>query len=210
MPRIPQSLRERAIGMLNAGMTMNAVAINTGCCIREIRHPRQVFQATGHKKDRSRGGRPRVTTHDQERYIRNTHLRNRFQTATITAAKTHCTHNNSISAQTVRNHLREGGLSARRPYVGYVLARLHRVNQVNWARTHKHWFKQQLNSVLFFDESRCSLIEVMTWFEYTLGKINMSTVAYLNEIVLGLGVLSWFGRAFDMAFALISSLSKAT
>ena len=28
MPRIPQNLRERDIGMLNAGMTMNAVAMN--------------------------------------------------------------------------------------------------------------------------------------------------------------------------------------
>ena len=31
MPRIPQNLRQRAIGMLNVGMTMNAVSINTGC-----------------------------------------------------------------------------------------------------------------------------------------------------------------------------------
>ena len=30
MPKIPQHLRERAIGMLD-GMTMNAVAMNIGC-----------------------------------------------------------------------------------------------------------------------------------------------------------------------------------
>ena len=62
--------------------------------------------------------RPLVTTRGQDRY--NTHLRNRFQTATATAANTHGTHNNCISVQTVHNRLREGGLNARRPYVGCV------------------------------------------------------------------------------------------
>ena len=36
----------------------------------------------------------------------------------------------------------------------------------------------------------------------------MPTVGYLNEIVLGVGVLSWSGWALHMAFALILSLSK--
>ena len=58
MPRTPQNLCEHANGMLNGGMTMNAVG----------------------------------------------------------------TDNNCISAQTVHNHLCEGGLSAHNPYVGCVLA----------------------------------------------------------------------------------------
>ena len=78
----------------------------------------------------------RVTTRDQDRYcyIRNTHLSNRFQTATAT-----------------------GGISARRPYVVCVLARRHRVNRVHWARTHQRWLRQQWNSVLFSDESRFTI-----------------------------------------------------
>ena len=90
---IPQNFGERAIGMLNAGMTMNAVALNIRCSTRVIRHIRQRFQATGRKEDRPRSG--------QDRYIRNSHLRNRFQTATATVANTHGSHNNRISAQTV-------------------------------------------------------------------------------------------------------------
>ena len=31
MSSIPQNLREHAMGMLNAGMTVNAVAMNIGC-----------------------------------------------------------------------------------------------------------------------------------------------------------------------------------
>ena len=135
MPRIPQNLREHAIGMLNAGTTVNAVAMNIGCSTRAIRHLRHHFQATWRTEDRPRSARLR--------YIRNTHLRNCFQTATATAANTHGTHNNRISAQTVRNRLRLGGLNARRPYVGCVLARSHRVNRVKWARTHQRWIRQQ-------------------------------------------------------------------
>ena len=38
MPRIPQNLRERAIGMLNAGMTTSVVVIYIGCSAHAIRH----------------------------------------------------------------------------------------------------------------------------------------------------------------------------
>ena len=105
MPRIPQNLRERAIGMLNAGMTMNAFAMNIGCSTRAILHLRRHFQATGRTEDRPRSERLRITTHDQDRYIRNTHLRNRFQTTTAIDANTRDKHNNRISTQTVRNRL---------------------------------------------------------------------------------------------------------
>ena len=45
--------------MLNAGMKMNADAMNIGCSTRAIRHIRQRFQAIGRTEDRPRSGRPR-------------------------------------------------------------------------------------------------------------------------------------------------------
>ena len=44
---------------------------------------------TGSTNDLPRHGRPRVITRGQNSYIMNRHLRNRFQTATVTAANTH-------------------------------------------------------------------------------------------------------------------------
>ena len=132
--------------------------MNIGCSTRAIRHLRQRFQAIGCPEDRPRSGRPRVTTRGQDRCIPNIHLCNRFQTATATAANTHGTHNNRISAQNVRNRLCEGGISARRPYVGCVLAQRHRANRVNWACTHQRWLRQQWNSsILFFDGLRFTI-----------------------------------------------------
>ena len=83
--------------------------MSIGCSNRAIRHLRQRFQATRHTEDRPHSRRPRVMTRGQDRYSRNTHVRNCFQTATATAANTNGTHKNRISAQTVRNRLREGG-----------------------------------------------------------------------------------------------------
>ena len=108
MPRIPNNLRERAIGMLDAGMSTEYVT----------------FRTTGSTNDLPRRGRLCVTTHGQDRYIMNTHLRNLFQTATATAVNTPSLHNNRISAQIVRNRLRENGLHARRPYVGCVIVKI--------------------------------------------------------------------------------------
>ena len=51
MPKIPQNLHERAIGMLNAGMTMEAFAMSIRCSTRAVRHLRQHFHATGRMED---------------------------------------------------------------------------------------------------------------------------------------------------------------
>ena len=77
MPRIPNNLREGAIGILDADMWTEHVARHGGCSSRAIQ---------------------RVTTRGQDRYIMNRHLRNRFQTAT---ANTPGLHNNRCSVRSV-------------------------------------------------------------------------------------------------------------
>ena len=76
IPRIPNIIRERAIGMLDAGMSTKHVARHVGCSRRAIRNLRIRFRKTGGTNDLPRRGRPRVTTRGQDRYIMNTYLRN--------------------------------------------------------------------------------------------------------------------------------------
>ena len=141
MRRIPNNLRERAIGMFDAVVSTEHVARHVVCCSRTIRKLRISFRTTGNTNDFPRRGRPRVTTREQDRYIMNKHLRNEFQTATATAANMSAFRNNRISAQTVRNRLRENGSHARRPYVGCVSTQRHRQNRLNWARVHTRWIR---------------------------------------------------------------------
>ena len=62
MPRVPQNMCKRAIGMLQAGMRTVEIARQLGTSARTIRRLRERFNTTGKTKDRPRSGRPRVTT----------------------------------------------------------------------------------------------------------------------------------------------------
>jgi hypothetical protein len=76
------------------------------CNVCTVRCLRQHYRETGQTADHPRSGRPCVTTPAQDRYIRTSHLWDRYRMAT-TARITPGTHNPSISAQTVHNRLRE-------------------------------------------------------------------------------------------------------
>ena len=62
-----------------------AVARTFGASRKGTRLLRERYLDPGTVKDRPRGGRPRVTTPAQDRFIRTAHLRNYFRTATDTA-----------------------------------------------------------------------------------------------------------------------------
>uniref|UniRef100_A0A673VUD7 Transposase Tc1-like domain-containing protein n=1 Tax=Salmo trutta TaxID=8032 RepID=A0A673VUD7_SALTR len=141
MPRVPAHLRERALGMLQ-GSTR---AIN--CNVRTVRCLRHRYRETGRTADCPRKGRQRVTTPAQDRYIRTSHLWDRYRMATTTARVIPGMHNPSISAQTVRIRLREAGLRACRPVVRQVLTRHHRQQRRLWAQTHRRWTRQDWQKV---------------------------------------------------------------
>ena len=153
MPRVPAHLRECALGMLQGGMRTADVARAINCYFRSVRHLRQCYRETGWTADRPRSGRPRVTTPAQDRYIRTSHLWDRYRMATTTARVTPGMHNPSMSAQTVCNRLTE----ACRPVVRQVLNKHHRQQRRLWAQTHRRWTRQDWQKVLFTDESRFCL-----------------------------------------------------
>jgi len=66
-------------------------------------------------------------------------------------------HNQIISAQTVRNRLREAHLYARRPHRGFELTAVRRRNRLEWANAHIRWRLALWRGVLFMDKSRFSL-----------------------------------------------------
>ena len=158
MPRVPAHLRESAIGMLQqGGMRTAEVAWEIKCNVRTVRCLRQRYRETERTADCPRSGRPRVTTPGQDRYIRTSHLRNRYRMPTTTAQVTPGTHYPPISAQTVRSRLREAGLRACRPVARQVLTRHYQQQRCLWAQTHRRWTRQDWQKVLFTDESQFCL-----------------------------------------------------
>ena len=93
----------------------------------------------------------------QDFHIQHVHLQDRLRPATQTVAATIGLHNQRISAQTVRNRLREAHLHARRPHRGLDLTPVRCRNRLEWANAHIRWRLARWRGVLFTDESRFSL-----------------------------------------------------
>ncbi|KAK7101452.1 hypothetical protein V1264_019834 [Littorina saxatilis] len=123
MSQLNALVRVNALGRLQAGQSQSEAARALWVSQSTISRLWHRFRQTGSSAPAPRSGRPRVTTQAQDRYIRVTHLRHRFQSASVTARAR--PGGRRISVQTVRNRLHTTGLHAYRPLRGNVLTRRH-------------------------------------------------------------------------------------
>ena len=154
MPRLNLDQRNQALGMLRAGVSQAAVSRQFNVSKSTISRLAERFRLTGSASDRPRPGQPRVTSVRQDNYIRQRHLRDRHLNAQSTANIVVGNRGVNISSRTVRNRLRERGIYCRRPYVGPILTRRHRILRQQWvnANAGRNW-----RNVVFSDESRFNL-----------------------------------------------------
>ena len=134
MPRLNETDRWRAVGMIEAGVHHTDVARQFGVHRNTVDALWRRYQQFGTTRDRPRSERPRVTSNRQDMYIRVVHLRDRLRTATLTARSIPGLRR--ISPRMVRNRLGERGIRPRRPAIRPVLQQRHRVAHFAWCRRH--------------------------------------------------------------------------
>ena len=151
-----QEQRNEAVQMLLRRTLQAVIARNFQVSRSTVTCFYQRLRQTGMTNDTPRSGHPRVTSPRQDRYMRLTHLLNQFGTEVETALVTPGTHNNRISPDTVRKHLREFRLRPRWPYVAVRLTPQRSRVRLNWLTQHRpNLFPIRLSrNIMFSDESR--------------------------------------------------------
>ena len=92
------------------------------------------FRQSGNTRDRQRSGRLRVMSRQQHNHIRLVHLRDRFQTSSLTARSIPGLP--SLSSRTVRNILRGHHIRPRHPAIRPIFRHRHRAARLTWCRRH--------------------------------------------------------------------------
>ena len=150
MTKLSEAQRNKACGMLEAGMSSRAVACHFGISKRSIERLRVRERQTGSVKDRPKSGRPRKTSFAEDRRIKIIHLMNRLQSASKTARD--WAGQQPISWKTVTRRLKAEGIRCRRPVKKFGLTERHRRARLTWATAHSRWTLHQWRDLIFSDE----------------------------------------------------------
>ncbi|GFS62274.1 HTH_Tnp_Tc3_2 domain-containing protein [Trichonephila clavipes] len=155
--RLPNSLRWRAVGWMEMGLSQADAArrLNVSCSV--VQRLWDQYQSEDPVSRRPVPGRPRATTPAEDRFLALSARRRRTTTVPQLVADHFQASGRRIPATTVRNRIHNAGLYARRPVVCVPLNERQRRNRLCWAREHVSWTQQQWASVLFTDESRFTM-----------------------------------------------------
>ena len=117
-PGLTFEQRERATGMLTAGMSARDVSRHFQRHESTIGRLLNRFQQTGNVADRPRSGRPRKTTQREDRFLTTSSRRIRFLPSRKLGRLLRNATDTRVCDRTIKNKLHAARLKACRPYVG--------------------------------------------------------------------------------------------
>ncbi|GFU34603.1 transposable element Tcb2 transposase [Trichonephila clavipes] len=157
--RLPDSLRLRAVGWMEMGLSQTDAARRLNVSRSVVQRLWNQYQTEASVSRRHVADRLRPITSARDCFIPNAlSARRRRRISVPQLVVDHsvlC--GRRISASTVLKRLHNSGLYTRRPVVCIPLNRRQRRARLSWAREHVFWTRQRWASVFFTDESRFTL-----------------------------------------------------
>lgn len=147
--------RARAITLRQEGYSFGQIALRLGgkATASGVRKLWKKFEETGQVIDKSRSGRPRVSTDRQDRALVKLVTNNRR--LSLRALKEEWAP--SVSHETIRSRLTSKGLKSKLPRKKPLLTLQQRQNRLLWARKYHHWSAAEWSKVLWSDETKIML-----------------------------------------------------
>lgn len=112
------------------------------------------FASSQSVENKTRSGRPKVTTSSEDRKIVITSKRNRRLTAPEIAAEVNVERSQPVSVSTVKRRLQEADLHGRVALRKPLLRAINKKKRLQWAKEHKDWTLDAWKNVLWSDESK--------------------------------------------------------
>lgn len=149
-------VRNRAIGMIQAGMSQRDVALKVRASVRAVQRWWQKFKAVGSVADRPRSGRPSSICTVAKIVLKKA-VRKRGQSATKVAQRL-TRKGYPVSDRTVRRYWKNTlGLKAYKMRVRPKLTEKQRAHRIKFCKERKNWTVDDWKRVLFSDESPYAL-----------------------------------------------------
>ena len=121
------------------------------------------------------------------------HLRDRFQTSSLTARSIPGLR--PFSSRTVRNRLRDRQARPRRTAIRPIVLPMHHVSRLTWCRRHLRFKRQDWTNIQFTDESRFHLdsSDDQCLLDRRLGERYVDTCVIKRQLFVGGSVMVWGG-----------------
>ncbi|GBN24071.1 hypothetical protein AVEN_27891-1 [Araneus ventricosus] len=155
--RLDDGMRWRIVERLDAGQSQVQICREFNLTPSVVCNLWKQFQDTGSIERKPGQSRPRDTMAIEDRYLSIIARHNRVDTASQLSRDLYAATGTRVSRVSVSKRLHETGLFARRPAACVPLTSMNRRVCLAWCREHRDWSMDQWATVLFTDESRCSL-----------------------------------------------------
>lgn len=195
MTHWPLSVRYRAVGMMEAGLTVNEISTRLSVPVKTLYRWRTRFGQEGQVERHRGSGRPHLTSARSNRRLIRLSRRNPYHSSTqlLTCWGEH------VTSRTVRNRLVRAGLRSRRLLRRPLLTSQHRQARLQWAMSRCHFREPQWRRIIFTDESRYLLrpTDGRTRVRRYLGEVLRNDLVFETTPHGGGSVMVWGGICCD-------------